>query len=111
MMHHLLAVLEKSARTLDLTRSERKAVDEQLRWNRSLLHVLEGKRALTDKSAEAAVADFQRANQHLRSTKLKLVIFLLRYMPRLALRVFSARERLLMRQPESELSGIDQPRA
>src|SRR5690242_5065133 len=37
MMHHLLAVLEKSARTLDLTRSERKAVDEQLRWNRSVL--------------------------------------------------------------------------
>jgi hypothetical protein len=71
---------------------------------------LEGKRALSTRRAEDALADFQRANHHLRSTKLKLVIFLLRYAPRLTVRVFTARERLLTRQPNSELTGIDQPR-
>ena len=109
MMRHLLAVLEKCTRTLTLTRAERRAVDEQMRWNRSLLHVFEGKRALTVSSAEVALADFQRANKHLRSTKLKLAILLLRYMPRLAIRVLVARERLLARHADSELTGFDQP--
>ena len=109
MMHYLLAVFEKCARTLSLTRAERKALDEQISWNRSLLHVFEGKRALTGSSAEIALADFQRANQHLRSTKLKLAILLLRYMPRLGVRVLSARERFLAKQADAELTGFDQP--
>jgi glycosyltransferase involved in cell wall biosynthesis len=111
MMRHLLAVLEKCARTLTLTRSEQKILKDQISWSRSLLHLFEGKRALSTRRAEDALADFQRANRHLRSTKLKLVIFLLRYAPQLTVRVFSARERLLTRQPNSELTGIDQPRA
>jgi GT2 family glycosyltransferase len=110
MMRHLLAVFEKCARTLTLTRSEQKTLNEQISWNRSLLHLLEGKRALSTRRAEDALADFQRANRRLRSTKLKLVIFLLRYAPHLTIRVLSARERLLTRQPNSELTGIDQPR-
>jgi GT2 family glycosyltransferase len=109
MMRHLLTVFEKCTRTLSLTRAERKALAEQISWNRSLLHVLEGKRALTGSQAEVALADFQRANQHLRSTKLKLAILLLRYMPRLAIRVLGARERLLAKQANSELTGFDQP--
>ena len=109
MMHHLLAVFEKCARTLSLTRAERKALDEQISWNRSLLHVFEGKRALTGSSAEAALADFQRVNKHLRSTKLKLAILLLRYMPRLGIRVLSARERLLSKQADTQLTGFDRP--
>ena len=110
MMRHLLAVLEKCARTLTLTRAEQKILKDQISWSRSLLHLFEGKRALSTRRAEDALADFQRANRHLRSTKLKLVIFLLRYAPQLTVRVFSARERLLTRQPNSELTGIDQPR-
>ena len=110
MMRHLLAVLEKCARTLTLTRSEQKILKEQISWNRSLLHLFEGKRALSTRRAQDALADFQRANHHLRSTKLKLMILLLRYAPQLAIRIFSARERMLTRQPDSELSGIDQPR-
>ena len=110
MMHHLLAVFEKCIRTLSLTRAERKAVEEQMSWNRSLLHVFEGKRALNGSRVEVALEDFQRANQHLRSTKLKLAILLLRYMPRLAIRLLSTRERVLARQADTELTGFDQPR-
>lgn len=110
MMRHLLAVFEKCARTLTLTRSEQKTLKEQISLNRSLLHLFEGKRALSTRRAEDALADFQRANHHLRSKKLKLMIFMLRYAPQLAMRVFTARERLLTRQPDNELSGIDQPR-
>jgi hypothetical protein len=53
--------------------------------------------------------DFQRVNKHLRSTKLKLAILLLRYMPRLGIRVLSARERLLSKQADTELTGFDRP--
>jgi len=110
MTRHLLAVFEKCARTLSLTAVERKALGEQISLNRSLLHLFEGKRALRGSSAEAALADFQQANEHLHSGKLKVAIFFLRYMPRLAMRVLSARERFLTKQAGTELTGFDQPR-
>lgn len=109
MMRHLIAVFEKCARTLSLTPAEQKLLDEEITSNRSLLHVFEGKRNLNTRRAEAALEDFERANQHLHSTKLKLVIFFLRYTPWLALRVLGARERLLTRQANSDLTGFDRP--
>jgi len=108
MMRHLLVVLEKCARTLTLTSSEQATLDEQINLNRSLLYVFEGKRNLNTRQAKAALKDFERANQHLRSIKLKLVILFLRYMPGLAVRVLGTRERLLTKQTSNELAGFDQ---
>ena len=110
MTRHLLAVFEKCARMPVLTRTERNALDEQITLNRSMLHLFEGKRALSAGGAKAALADFQRANQYLRSTKLRVVIFLLRFVPRLVVRAFTVREFLWTQQPDNDLTGIDQPR-
>lgn len=109
MMRHLLAVFEKCGRTLTLSGSERKILDEETSVSRSLLHLLEGKRNLSGRRASAALDDFQQANEQLRSTKLRLMIFLLRYMPGLAVRVFATRERLLANFVHTELAGFDQP--
>jgi glycosyltransferase involved in cell wall biosynthesis len=109
MTRHLLAVLEKCDRTLDLSRSERELLNEQISLNRSQLHLFEGKRNLSSRRPRAALDDFERANEHLRSTKLKLVIFLLRYMPSTAIRVLATRERFLAKQANTNLRGFDQP--
>jgi GT2 family glycosyltransferase len=110
MARHLLAVYKKCLRTLELTDAEIAILQEKINHSGSLLHLYEGKRALSAGGAKAALADFQRANQHLRSTKLRVVIFLLRFVPRLVVRAFTVREFLWTQQPGSELTGIDQPR-
>ena len=109
MARHLLTVLEKCGRTLNLSRSEKELLDEQINLNRSHLHLFEGKRNLSSRRASAALDDFERANEHLRSTKLKLVIFLLRYMPSFATRVLAKREHFLEKQANTNLRGFDQP--
>jgi glycosyltransferase involved in cell wall biosynthesis len=109
MIRHLLAVFEKCIRTLNLTPSEREILDEQISFNRSLLHVFKGKRNLNTRQANAALEDFERANEYLHSRKLKLVIFFLRYLPWLALPVLEVRERMLAKQANTDLMGFDQP--
>ena len=110
MGRYLLAVLEKCERTLSLTATEREALDAELSRNRSLLHLFEGKRALKSGQTDDALENFQNANRHLRSSKLSVVIFMLQHMPQLVSRIFSARERLLAKNPNSDLKGFDQPR-
>ena len=110
MARHLLAVLEKCERTLSLTATEREVLDAEISHNLSLLHLFEGKRALRNGRTDDALADFQKANQHLRSSKLSMIIFMLRHVPQLVSRVFSARERLLSKNPDRDLKGFDQPR-
>jgi GT2 family glycosyltransferase len=110
MARHILAVYEKCLRTLQLTDAEAASVAEEINQSRSLLHLYEGKRALSAGNAKAARANFDQANEYLRSRKLRLVIFLLRLMPQFVVRVFTAREFLWTRQPDSKLTGIDHPR-
>ena len=110
MTRNLLAVFEKSAGTLNLTAAETEILNEQLTSTRAMLRLFEGKRALTTGGARTALLHFQEANEHLRSPKLSLVIVLLRHVPRLVIWVFTGRERLLARQPNHQLAGIDQPR-
>jgi GT2 family glycosyltransferase len=111
MTRHLLAVFEKCARTFPLTAAEKKILDEQISEHRAMLNLFEGKHQLNARQASAALESFQKANEHLRTTKLAVVIFLLRYAPRLVVWAFAARERLHTRKPDHQLSGIDQPRA
>jgi len=108
MTRHLLAVFEKSASNFDLTQAEKEILNEQITEHRAMLHLFEGKHRLIARDASAALENFEKANEHLRTSKLALVIFLLRYAPRLVVLAFAARERLLARQPDHQLTGIDQ---
>ena len=110
MLRNLLAVFEKCARTQDLTPAEKKMLSAEIVQNRAMLRFFEGKRALSAGGASAALVHFQEANEHLRSPKLVLVIFLLRHLPRLVVWSFVARERFLTRQPDHQVTGVDEPR-
>ena len=110
MTRSLLRVFEKSAETLQLTPVEREMLTEQMNDQRAMLNLFEGKHALTAGNTSAALISFQKANEHLRRPKLSAVTFLLRYAPFLMRWVFTARERLLAKQPAHQLTGIDKPR-
>ncbi len=109
MTQHLLEVFEKCGSTCDLTVAEKEILNEQITANRAMLGLFEGKRALTAAGASAALIHFKKANDHLQSPKLSLVVFLLRHVPRLVVWVFTARERFRMNQPQHQLTGFDQP--
>ena len=111
MTRNILAVFEKCAANFELTAAEKEILDEQIGSNRAMLNLFEGKHQLSAGQTSAALVSFENANAHLRTPKLGLVIFLLRYAPRLVGWGFSMRERLLARQADHQLSGIDQPRA
>ena len=75
-----------------------------------MLHLFEGKHQLSAGQTSAALVNLEKANEHLRTSKLRLVIFLLRHAPRLVGLGFSLRERLRAKQADHQLTGIDQPR-
>lgn len=110
MTRNLLKVFEKAAATLQLTPAEQEVLNEQINDQRAMLNLFEGKHALIAGNTSAALTNFQKANEHLRRPKLSAVIFLLRYAPFLVRSVFTARERLLAKQPDHRLTGIDKPR-
>lgn len=110
MIRNLLTVFEKCARTPDLSPAEKKTLNAEIVENRARLSLLEGKRALSAGGASAALVHFKEANEHLRSPKLVLVIFLLRTLPRLVVWSFGTRERFLIKKPDHQLSGLDEPR-
>jgi glycosyltransferase involved in cell wall biosynthesis len=99
MIRSLLTVFETWHRTMNLTSTEREVLKEQTDHNRALLGLYEGKRALQAGGASDALVHFEQANEYLRSSKLMLVIFLLRHVPRLVIWTFGKRERLLMSEP------------
>ena len=109
MVRHLLAVYEKCAGTFDLTPAEAEMLNKEITQSRAMLRLFEGKRALSEGGATTALLHFKEANEHLRSRKLVLVIFLLRHVPRLVVWSFGARERYLSGQPDNQLAGIDAP--
>jgi hypothetical protein len=110
MTRNLLRVFEKSVATFELTTAEREVLNEQINDQRAMLNLFEGKHALSAGKTSAALGSFEKANEHLRRPKLAAVIFLLRYSPFLVSWVFAARERLLAKQPDHQLTGIDKPR-
>jgi glycosyltransferase involved in cell wall biosynthesis len=110
MTRNLVGVFEKCAATFQLTPAEREILDRIINDQRALLNLFEGKHALRAGNTDAALASFQKANEHLRRQKLAAVIFLLRYVPGLVSLVYTARERSLDKQPEHQLTGIDKPR-
>ena len=107
MLRHLLAVFEKWANGTKLSPAELAVVNEEITVNRAELRLHEGKRALSEGGASAALVCFEKANQDMQRPKLALVIFLLRHVPRLVVWTFAARQRWLQNDAEHELSGTD----
>jgi glycosyltransferase involved in cell wall biosynthesis len=105
----LLTVLDKAARTFDLTVQESEVLEQAVARYRAMLWLFEGKRALSRGEGAAALGRFEEANEYLRSRKLALVIFLLRHSPRLLILMFLARERYLEKRQRHLLYGIDKP--
>jgi glycosyltransferase involved in cell wall biosynthesis len=96
MCEHILRVLEK-AESLPLTESERGAVErERARW-RATLQLEIGRQEFLAGNAAGAADNVAEANRYFRRRKLTLVIALLRLAPRLLLRAYRARERLVFR--------------
>lgn len=110
MTRHLLAVYEKTARTFTLTSAEVEMLNEQITSYRAMLELFEGKHALSAERASAALIHLRKANEKLRSSKLTFVIFFLRHTPRLVIWAFRARQRLLVKQEERQLTGFDRAR-
>jgi glycosyltransferase involved in cell wall biosynthesis len=110
MTRNLLAVFEKCVAKFQLTPAEKALLDQQIRDQRAMLNLFEGKHQLKAGGTSAALASFQKANEHLRRPKLAAAIFLLRYAPGLVSWAFVARERSRAKQPDHHLTGIDKPR-
>ena len=90
-----LLVLDKCEREMELTESEAAAVREQRAHFYAMLRLHEGRRAFFGGDAPAAVAAFKEANAELRSRKLSVAVALLRVAPRLLLRAYDLRDRLV----------------
>ncbi len=110
MTANLLKVLEKATRIFDLTAAERKEVDDEIKFRAATLQLFEGKQLLALGDGRMALKRFEGANQFMRSKKLALVIWLLRFWPRLLIRAFAARERFLPRREKQLWAGVDSPR-
>lgn len=110
MTTNLLAVMEKTAKRLDLTASERESLSRELNNRLTILRLFQGKQALALRDAKTALGKFEEANANLGSRKLSLIIWLLRLWPSVAVWAFAAREGLLARREAHLLAGIDVPR-
>jgi hypothetical protein len=89
--------VEQVKQTMELTPSERAAVDlHQQRYN-ALLSFHEGKRAFFSGDTAGAIHQLTEANRFLRNRKISITLLILRIAPRLLLRAYDLRDRLYFR--------------
>lgn len=97
MCEHYLQVLDKVERTVTLTPSERETVRRRSAHMRAMLNLHEGKRAFFRGDVSMAIKNLTTANIHLNNRKLALMLRLMRYAPRLLMRVYNIRDRFILR--------------
>ena len=95
MCHHILQVLDKALRELDLSPREREVIAERRRDFAAMLRFHEGKRAFLSGSYEEAAKALSDANHHLNRTKLRMAVALMRVMPRVLLKAYDLRARVV----------------
>jgi len=94
---NIVRVMDKVKQTMELTPSERAAVDlHQQRFN-ALLSFHEGKRAFFSGDTAGAIHGLTEANRFLRNRKITVTLLILRIAPRLLLRAYDLRDRLYFR--------------
>jgi GT2 family glycosyltransferase len=97
MYQHILAVLDKSARTMTLSSQEDAVLQQERARFQSMLWLHEGKRALASGDHEAATQGLTQANRFLKSPKLAATLLLLRFAPKTLRRVYKLRDRFIFR--------------
>lgn len=97
MCKHILRVLDKAERTLDLTPRERDALQQQQRRYGAELNFNEGKRAFFSGDTKAAIESLTKANALSPNRKTALALRLLRLAPRTLLRAYHLRDRFYFR--------------
>jgi glycosyltransferase involved in cell wall biosynthesis len=86
-----LSVLNKVLRRTDLSQTERATVEHTIARRQATVDVIQGKRSLIAGDFVAATHLFAKANETMRSWKLRLVIFWLKVAPRLFLSLYGLR--------------------
>ena len=94
---HVIQVLDKVKRTMDLTPEERASVDLNHRRFEALLNLHEGKRAFFSGDKAGAIQGLTAANEYFRNRKISFTLMMLRIAPRLLLRAYDLRDRLYFR--------------
>jgi glycosyltransferase involved in cell wall biosynthesis len=93
MCRHILMVLEKAERNLELNTQEREALRQATARFHALQRFHEGKRAFFEGDAKGAIEGLGEANAFLRSRKISLMLMLMKFAPRLMLRAYDMRDR------------------
>jgi glycosyltransferase involved in cell wall biosynthesis len=96
MFEHVTTVLRKLDCTLALGDDDRRLVRERLAYFLALLELAKGKRAFFNLDTQAAVAHIEGANEYFRSRRLTLASAMIRTTPKLLLRLYDWRDRLLV---------------
>lgn len=95
MSEGVLQVLDKAAGYPDITPAQRQAIECQRAVERARLELHKGKTAFAEGDAESAAAHLSKANAHFHSTKLALVVLLLRFAPSFLQALAEFRNRLI----------------
>jgi glycosyltransferase involved in cell wall biosynthesis len=88
-------VADKAESTLTLTPAELEAVSYLRDHAQASVSLFEGKRAFFRGDTTLAISELTKANTHLKSLKLSFAAFALRIAPRLLLRAYETRDRLI----------------
>jgi GT2 family glycosyltransferase len=92
----IIRVFDKVESAMILSPSEDAALKERRALYRAKLQLCEGKKAFIEGDQQTAVNSLTEANQILRSSKIKLALLFLRASPRLLLRAYKLRSRLII---------------
>lgn len=97
MCQHIIRVLDKAARELPLTASQRALVAERRAYFAATLRMAEGKKAFFAGDHKEALHALSDANAYLKRRKISLALLLLRFVPGLLLRAYDMRDRLVFK--------------
>jgi cellulose synthase/poly-beta-1,6-N-acetylglucosamine synthase-like glycosyltransferase len=97
MCQHIIRVLDKAASTMSLTPEQLSLVAERRAHFFALLKLHEGKKAFFAGDHDTAQRALTQANTHFRRRKIAIAVMFLRIMPRLLLRAYDMRDRLVYR--------------
>jgi glycosyltransferase involved in cell wall biosynthesis len=100
---NILATLNRILNTWNLTSSQRAVLEQRLQFNSAMLHQFKGQKAFFSGDRETAIRELQQANLFFRKPKLSFVVFLIRFAPRLLLRMHNARARFLYKRGRTQL--------
>lgn len=92
-----LKILDKVESTTSLAPADKEAVERQRAWSHAMLRLHEGKQAFFRGDTKEAILGLTEANDYFGSRKLALTLMLLRSVPRLLLRAYDLRDRLVLR--------------